>query len=182
MTYLAAVTEWLRPWGPVGWGVIGLLTFLLVAIVLVAGRAIAAWAASRRALARYTEAAVSTVKINPLDNEFVRQRINLSDFYHPHFRLNASKHFRECELFGPALIVFQGNGSLSSPTMVDCDIVIVAQGSMVHGAIGFLDTEFHRCAFYNVTLLCDAVMAKKMKAAMSGGFMNIISDGSCGPI
>jgi hypothetical protein len=138
------------------------------ALLLIALFAVSAWAANQKAVARFTEAAVGAAKINPLDPEFVRKRINLTDFYHPHFRANRGKHFRECELFGPAQIVLSGTGNLMHCSFAYCDVVVIAVGSAVHSVIAFEECDFSKCSFYNVTFLVDAGMAKTMKTQVQG--------------
>lgn len=181
MTYLAAITEWLKPWGPIAWGVIFLVTLIIVAAVIIGGRAISAWAFTKRALGRYSDATLNTQSANPLDQEFIRKRLNLADFYHPHFVVNSKKHFRGCELFGPCQVAIMSHTTLANCNFNDCDVVVVDPSKPLHGAIAFAETEFLNCEFYRVTLLVPATIARMMKGG-TGGQMNIISDLACGPI
>jgi hypothetical protein len=71
MSYLAAVTDWLRAWGPVAWGTIGLVSALIIAIgiSLFSYLRSAKEAADARAILDKT-VSKSPDRVNTLNNEF----------------------------------------------------------------------------------------------------------------
>src|ERR1700755_3483815 len=56
MSYAAAVTEWIAPWGALGWGSIGLVSAILILLALSVSRYAYSVAESRRAQATYLTA------------------------------------------------------------------------------------------------------------------------------
>jgi hypothetical protein len=80
MAYLAAITAWLRPWGPIGWGV----AFFVGAILAVAIYAAVVWVSSHRLRNRFIRRSLETSPINPLLGKFDHERIRLDIFYNPY--------------------------------------------------------------------------------------------------
>ena len=106
MAYLAKITDWIRPWGAVGWGFVGLGSALVAAPVLsVVTYAIGA-AAKRRAEAKAIRKWSDQVDgINPMEREFRHERIRLSDLANPITLQVIGKRFIGCELIGPVTIL-----------------------------------------------------------------------------
>lgn len=104
MTYLAAVSAWLEPYGPVALGAVGLLTVLLLTLSYLA------YAMARGQLTRANLMALkaSTSKGNILAPQHEYERLDLGDFFLPGMMKVKDKQFRNCHLHGPLSIVMQG--------------------------------------------------------------------------
>lgn len=175
MTVLAAVTKWLAVYGPVAWGAIGIASFLILA----GGLRVIATAQQILAHNRFAKKREQTTGINPLDDHFSRQRINLADFFHPFYKPTRLAKFQDCEVFGPAVIIIM-SGTLDGCTFNGCEAVIVKRQVMVIGAIAFEKCTFERCAFYRVTFLLVKELYLHMMEQSRGDRMPVISDGTAG--
>lgn len=96
-------------------------------------------------------------QINPLDNRFVGQRIYLSDLLPPIGLQVANKEFRDCEIIGPANLVFQshvdGRSELIECSFYQSDGVVTDDQMFLNNVIGLIDCSFRNCSFYKVTIL-----------------------------
>jgi hypothetical protein len=81
MTYLASISDWLKPYGPVGWGAVGMLSILLIVVVYF----IYGISKQRLALADYTKRSSEGVTTRVLAPMHENETIKLADFYHPYF-------------------------------------------------------------------------------------------------
>jgi hypothetical protein len=125
MSYLGLLTDWVRAWGPVGVGGIGLFSALLMWIGLSWAQLLRDRAEERRARAKAIEKWKDEVdSINPMEEQFNRRRIAISDLINPLTKAAEGKTFVDCELYGPAVIVFI-NSTLVDVTFRGCDIVVV---------------------------------------------------------
>lgn len=189
ISWMSSFTDWMAPWGPLGWLAAGLATSLFVAGVLTLIRMGMSWKRSKDALVEFTERHVTSTSVNPLKRDFSEQRVNLWDFYHPYFEENREKTFRNCELMGPCNISLSGITQMPRAKLRDCDFVIVGLGKPMKGVVAFADCSFIDCAFYRVTFFVDAGLARSLKSQMlaTGVFegdepINVISDGTFGAI
>lgn len=170
MTYLASISEWLAPYGPVAWGAVGLLTILLLAL----GYLLYGMARARTAVAYYTTARASSSAINVLAPSHERERIDLADFFHPFYRPTEHVRFEGCELYGPAVILLDGC-NLDGPEMHDCEVVICAPNAKIMGGTHFRNCSFIRCRFYRVTLLMSPALHRSF--VRQGASLPVISYG-----
>src|SRR5258708_7851914 len=176
MGYLAAITDWMAPWGPIGWAATG---FFFLAVVI-SFYALYWWARSRRDLTEFSEKAAQSISINVLEDLFVKKKINLSDFYHPFLRATKHAKFQDCELFGPCSIVLDG-GKIERSNFHYCDVVIVGKKS--EGARGIAKFDFcifERCDFFRVTFFMTKAQYLDLERDIGAKGVNIISDGSLG--
>jgi hypothetical protein len=101
---LARATAWISKYGPVAWGIIGLIAFALLYILLIWGRGRLATARSLRASAMIAERAAEHATVNPLSPDFRNQRIRLTDLYTPYGLPLSDRSFKHCDLIGPAVL------------------------------------------------------------------------------
>lgn len=146
----------LAAYGILGWWIaflVGALIALLLAIgvahfryKLVAANAIRKWE-------------TVTDNINPLATEFTRNRINIGDLASPITRSVEKKRFVDCELMGPASIMFR-NINAHNTRFVDCDTVVIKEGALIHNVVIFEDIQLiggvvHGCTLYIPSFLID---------------------------
>ncbi len=135
MTYLAAITEWIKVWGPFGIGAAGLLSVLIIWIGLSFAKSIRAGAALRRAQSEATNKWKQEVDdINPLASEFHTQRVKLLDLRNPVSPVISNKRFIDCELLGPVNIL-STNSRFSDMKFFQCDVAVVKLRTPIANAI-----------------------------------------------
>lgn len=176
MTYLAAISKWLEPWGPVAWGAAGLSSILVISFVYF----LWGYARSQITLSEYTKTKMSSLETNILSPTHQHERIALSDFYHPYFRPTENARFENCELIGPACIAIDGCSFLNTG-FIDCEIVIVRPDRPIKGAMMFKFCTFLRCNLYRVTWLMNYDQYKLLPEEMRAKVI-VISDGRIGDV
>ena len=147
--WAAAASDWLNAYGPISWITAGLLGALVVCVCLALGGIFK----DRMARARVWSIMSSTPKsINPLDNIFTNQRIDLNDFHSPFYEPAIGKTFVDCELLGPCVLAFVGT-SINGLTAIECDFVKVDENASVKTAVVFVNANIKRCKIYRATVL-----------------------------
>jgi hypothetical protein len=145
MSYLASITNWLRPWGPVAWGGIFILTSLLIGlgISLIIYLKRAGDARKARAILDAT-LSMDRDKINPLTRQFDGLIIDPSDLFLPYDPILTAKQFRECHFIGPGVIVFVDRCEIIQPIMTACTFVVFNEEKpfFIQGALGFTSSRF----------------------------------------
>ena len=118
----AAITHWMRPWGPIGWW-IAFLAGCAIAVGIFSGFA---WAYGRWMGDRELRKIVQRSGINPLNDSFYKETIKLSDFYNRDYVVHEAKSFRDCYLTGPAVLFLDG-GTITGVTFRHVQIVVLGQ-------------------------------------------------------
>ena len=155
MIYLASISKWLEPYGPVAWGGVGIISVFLLSLAFYW----AGWARRHFAIASYAENKGKNSSVNTLSPTHTHERINLGDFYHPYLEPTSQVRFQDCHIYGPALVAMFGAGYLSGVKLPDCDVVILSDEQMRGksrpplGAVLFVGCTFINCSFYRVTFL-----------------------------
>ena len=145
--WVASITDWLDQYGAIAWLFAGLLGGLLTALVACA----LAWLRGKwitgNAVRRWSQEVDS---VNPLDKEFNKKRISLSDIAHPILRTIDGKKFVDCQLMGPTHIYFDDANSLVSLTFHNCDLVVLKPGrKWIFNVIRINATEFYGGEIWN---------------------------------
>lgn len=148
-------------YGPFGWLMAGLVAFLLfAAATLAAGLAFDRFASAmaRRKWSRDVDS------VNPLDPEFHRKRLKLSDLVHPLSGRIKKKRFVDCQLLGPANLAMVGNGQVTNVNFANCDIVIVRDEAAIFNGVMLQDVEMIggeilKCTVYVSQAFFDATFA-----------------------
>ena len=189
MSYLADISVWLQPWGPIGWGAAGLATFLVLLSVLTLIRMGSAWVRSKHEIASYSEKQRSSISVNPIDDLFERKRFLVSEFYHPFLEENTGKVFRECEIMGPGNVLLTGHTDMPRPKFRQCEFVVVDPKKPMYSVVCFKDSSFVDCSFYRVSFFVTAEMVRELKKQViyTGTYigdkpLHVVSDGKFGEI
>lgn len=176
MTYLASVSAWLNPYGPVAWGGVGIASFLLMSFAFL----VVGWARERYATADYVKTKAAASAVNVLAPTHTNERIELSSFYHPFYRPVENARFENCDLFGPANIHADGCSFLHVG-FIDCEIVIVRSDRLIRGATAFKHCTLLHSRLYRVTFLMNEATYKALPEEMRRHVL-VISDGRVGDI
>lgn len=168
--WIAHHTTWIVSYGAIGWWATALVGALIATAVLV-GVAYLRLIWIKGAAIRNWQKEVT--QINPLDAEFTRQRISISDLVSPVTRGVSKKRFVDCELLGPANIVFRSGINANGTGFVDCDIVVIRpNGAFISNVVPFDDVQIfggvvHRCTIYMPDRMVDDF------AKMGGNFVSM---------
>jgi hypothetical protein len=176
MAYLAYITDWVSSYGPVGWGAIGVVTFLVLAFALYLYGRYQVEAAAAEFTRRKGEAAGANVLSPVHENE----RINLVDFYHPFYRATENARFENCDLMGPAWVAIDGCNFLHD-LFSECELVIVRSDRPIKGASRFRFCTFVRSRFYRVTFIVNHEQFQTFPQEFRAG-IPVISDGRVGDL
>lgn len=90
--------------------------------------------------------------INPLDSNFYRQRIWIVDLAPPVIAVVQDKSFSDCDLIGPANVLF-GSCTFQGNAGEAVDGLIIKAGSVARNGIMFIRCNFTRCRFYHCTFM-----------------------------
>ncbi|SRR6266699_1224737 len=176
MTLVARMTEFLKPYGAVAWGGVGIVSAVLGAGVFWLGSvAYRSWV-----LTRFEVRRAEATAINPLAGHFSKRRICLMDFFHPFMQATLAAKFEDCELLGPA-VVFLGGCTLLHDDFNNCEAVIAKDNVATIGAMAFKSCIFERCKFFNVTFIMTKNQYLSMKEQAGQG-LRVISDGTAGDL
>lgn len=121
--------------------------------------------------------AVTPKTINPLEDNFYRVRINLSDFISPFTMEYTGKTFTECDFIGPAVICFIKGAKLSNPQLIACDLITPSHGRLTTGLF-FHDTHFVKCRFYKVMFLLPEPLGSQVDEDTKGDLNWIVPPAS----
>ncbi|MER9211631.1 hypothetical protein NKI54_06110 [Mesorhizobium sp. M0663] len=157
MTYLSAITDWTAKLGPVGIGAIGLSAALGTNLVLALAQAQRAKARERNAIATSTKDWIEHAdNINPLEDQFTKKRIRLSDLANPITNRVKRKRLIDCELMGPGVMVIQstpGRGSsINHVSFFNCDVIVLKDIAAINNVIVLEDLTMLGGAIYSMTI------------------------------
>lgn len=170
--WAASASAWLNIYGPIAWvfaGFSGALAFLLAFLIYSIMR-------ERLSRARLAEKrAESSTRINPLDDHFVKQVINVSDIFSNYHQVLKNKDFRDCRFVGPMVVAFGRNVTMNTPYMNDCNFIAVEDG-VIRGVVAFENSTFRDCEFDSVTFVVPKNLAKMIRdeAAKNGGEIQVL--------
>jgi hypothetical protein len=154
MSYLAAISTWLKPYAPISWAFTGLTGCLFLAAVfylICKGRCL--WTHTTITKAFHEQNAHT---INPFDSVFQKKRINISELISPFDRVIKDKTFIDCDIIGPANVGLNatrpGGASVSSCGWFESGGVVTKDTTHVPFGILLQDCTFLRCRIYGLTL------------------------------
>jgi hypothetical protein len=180
LSYLAAISEWIKPWGLVGYGAVGLVAALLIYLVLTTGYAAIGKARERNAQAEYIKGRSHQVSVNVLAPVHDYEKIDLIQFFSHFYLPTENVRFENCNLMGPFMIAIDGCQFLNC-RFIDCEIVIARSDRPVKGATMFKFCTLVRCKIFRVTFVMNYDAYKKMPAEFRTG-VAVISDGRIGDV
>lgn len=114
------------------------------------------WASARLKLVKYEYAkdfAKRLQSVNPLDRTFTKHRIDINIFRTPTHDVVEGKVFVDCELRGPAVVLFMGYTNFSHASFIRCEMVRVKVGVDVYNVIPFKDLTVRGGKLCNLTIL-----------------------------
>jgi hypothetical protein len=169
--WAASATTALAAYSPLSWLGSGLLGVLLSAAVC--------WLWNNAKLRyeqskNFEEMRTRTKWVNPLENVFIKQRIDIDIFKRPAPGTARGKTFVECDIYGPATIIVNGYTNLERASFGFCDFVEVMVNSPIYNAISFTDTTFRGCRFYYLTLLIPTYLAGTFPRDMGANWITPI--------
>lgn len=91
--------------------------------------------------------------IDPLEKTFERKRIYLNEFCLPSHPYVENKTFIDCEIIGPACILFVSGNQISEGKYPIVDAVYLKEGATPYSAYLFNNCIFRGCNFSRVTYL-----------------------------
>lgn len=89
--------------------------------------------------------------IDPLEKTFERKRIYLNEFVLPSHPLVEGKTFIDCEIIGPANILFVSGNNINNGRYPVCDAVYLKDGVIPSNTYLFTDCIFRGCNFTRST-------------------------------
>lgn len=147
--YLSSTVSWVANFGAFGLWVAGLCGFFVTSISLAA----LGIAKEKRAAAKARERWAAQVdSTNPLDTDFTRKRLNISDIVSPIDKRIANKRFTHCELLGPANIILINAGSLMETSFDQCDICVIQDSTTIQNVVVFDACHIHGCSIFGCTV------------------------------
>lgn len=174
MTYVASISDLVGKYGLIAWFGVGLTGGLILAVILLVISKIRV----NMVRASFAEKQAQTIAFNPLSKKFERQRLKLADFYHPFYSTTNNAKFDECELIGPAHVIFL-DCEIRYCGFDNCEVVIVKENARIRGCAVFHECAFERSRFFSVTLYMPKRIFDKFKT-LSDGSPPVISDGEAG--
>jgi len=146
--WAVSTTAAFERYAPATWVSAGFLGLLATS----ASYAFASNAYARRIRTKYdARMLASGGAIDPLEKTFERRRIYLNEFCLPSHPLIENKSFIDCEIIGPANIVFVSGNSITQGRYPICDAVYLADGIFPSNAYLFTDCIFRGCNFSRIT-------------------------------
>lgn len=138
----------LEAYSPLSWvsaGFIGLFVSSLIYLVLASAKA-------RWVRARYDARMLAIGgALDPLDKTFERKRIYINEFCLPSHPLIEDKSFIDCEIIGPANVLFVEGNNISQGKYPVCDAVWLKSDVIPNGIYLFKNCIFKGCNFSRVT-------------------------------
>ena len=175
--WAAAASNWLSSYGPIAWvgcGFLGLAIFSVSGLVVSAART--QW--HKGTITKIY--AANRPLINPLENNFTKNRIFLTSFISPFQNIVKDKTFTDCHILGPMNIVVSG-GVLNYCTYDIADHVIIKSDGMQFkipaNAVIFQNCNFIRCAFVQITFLVPEAMFKSVESGGGASWITKTPDG-----
>jgi hypothetical protein len=144
-TWVAGV---LQQYAPASWMFAAILGGLCGALIM----ALLAYAIEKWQAIRFRNMAFNASRINPLDALFESQRLRIHDLSPPYGAIIENKNFIDCDILGPANVVFE-NCHFSSNQGEIVDALIIKPGMQPKNGFGFRNCMFRGCRFYYVTFM-----------------------------
>ena len=147
---LSSTVEWVDQFGWFGWWV----AFLFGCVLTAATMSLAALVRLRLVEARmYLDFEKRGSSVNPLETEFHKKRIKLSDLMPPTFRPISKKKFIDCELVGPCVILFTDGMNINGLKFESCDLMPTKRQLSVRNGLIMQDCHIIGGSIIGATIL-----------------------------
>ena len=162
----AAYQTW-KDLGLVVWLGTGILSACLIQILTNLAALIKSRAKKTEADAKLAENySKDVVSFNPKKPQYNGETIAVKDMFGPFTPVVQGKHFADCDFVGPAIVVFMDGITLDECGFVESgDPILLPQGTLLVGAVGFDRCSFRKCRFLRTgiatasTTVVDAMVA-----------------------
>lgn len=148
--WISTYSEWVSQFGAVGWVFSGLIAAVITSLVVLMAVIIRVQWIKGRAINKWFE---EVDDFNPMDEQFHKKRISIRHLEDPAAAKIDGKTFVNCDLIGPANIVFLEGSNLSHTGFYNCDIVPVKEDVPIQNAIGFSNVTITRSRIIRATIL-----------------------------
>ncbi len=168
--WLASGVQWVNQFGWFGWWIAGLLGVLLALYIAIG----IAWLRNAWIKGRLMQKWGQTVEaINPLDQEFTRKRVNPEDIANPISKRLIKKRFIDCEVMGPANIIFSVANNINECNFYNCDIIVAKKNAHIINVLVFEGSSVIDCDFWNCTIYIEKIMAHTFSGIMNKDFVTL---------
>jgi len=157
--FLADAAAWMEQYQPWSTYMAGLIGSLLITCILIFLSLFRRFWIRGSLESKFAERQT----LNPTQSTFERQRIYIHDLANPITGLIKNKQFSECELIGPANILFTGVGQMTKSSLNGCDLVAVQNYVMIHNTIIFEGCSLVNCDIYRCTIFGDTSFMQKLR-------------------
>jgi hypothetical protein len=148
--WAVSATKALDGYAPISWVLAGFAGLLVASI----SYHFVSKAFARRVRTRYDVRMLAQGgAIDPLEKTFERKRIYLNEFCLPSHPYVENKTFIDCEIIGPACILFVSGNQISEGKYPIVDAVYLKEGASPFSAYLFNNCIFRGCNFSRVTYL-----------------------------
>lgn len=137
-----------QQYAPASWVIAAVLGALCGVLIML----LATIARERLQLIRFREQVFTASQINPLDPMFTGRRLRLVDLAPPVGPFIDQKTFTDCEIIGPANVMFAGCHFVGSGGNI-VDGIVIKPGFLPSNGFGFRGCTFTRCRFYLMTFM-----------------------------
>ncbi|HTN40295.1 MAG TPA: hypothetical protein VLZ84_04035 [Asticcacaulis sp.] len=149
---LAMSTPWIKAMGPYGiwfFTLIG-VAFVLLLIML----CVVVWnmLISAKVRNKWKQRVDS---VNPLDIEFHKKRIKITDIANPSTSVVQNKVFTDCDIIGPAVIYLWSRNNFTNYAFYKSDFIVMNPNRTINNAIVFDTVIATNCRFYECTVYID---------------------------
>jgi hypothetical protein len=154
--------------GPLGWAVVGLVTFLIILL----GATFAYWLVSaafkNKILSEYLHAKSATDSANVLAPNHSNERIDIAQFFQPLLGPTENVRFEHCAIMGPGILFFDG-GILSNNNFTNCEIIIAREKIPIRNAIHFKNCTIARSRMIGITFIMAFAAYQKLPEEFKRG-------------
>lgn len=137
-----------QQYAPASWVIAAVLGAAVGALIIL----LAVLSRERLQIIRFRNNVFAASQINPLDPMFTARRLRIVDLAPPVGAFIDNKTFTDCEIIGPANVMFAGCSFVGSGGNIVDGIVIKSGFSPLNG-FGFRNCTFTRCRFYLMTFM-----------------------------
>jgi hypothetical protein len=130
--------------------------------------ALFAYAREKMQQVRFRNTVFGTSHLNPLDTLFTTKRVRIADLSPPIGAIIEGKTFVDCDIMGPANVMFDGchfHGNTGDVV----DAIIIKPGMIPRNGFGFRNCIFRGCRFYLVTFMVPEPEYDSFKPPAHGG-------------
>jgi hypothetical protein len=149
--WFASRSEWVSQYGVLGWWIAALFGAGAFVLIILGAVGVASYIQKILYMRQWAK---KVDFVNPLENEFSKERIKLEDFVNPITRTIVGKTFIDCELLGPSNILIANNNTFDHSGFINCDFIEIREN--LEGArtvilfIGcrIIRSKMYECAFF----------------------------------